>query len=171
MVNHQVDELLKSAVMRVPKPLFRKRAVLRHSSLSNSERWIFGRLSLGISPKAPIYRKSGTLDSLLRLLTPAAVMPVRWLMGFTPSPRHAGYNHVAGGSPTCRRRGLFRFRLSVALSGVLVVAFLMNNWAALMPMDRELYEWSLKGCPAKILDLTTTMQASYQVRRQQLHSF
>lgn len=93
-------------------------------------------------------------------------MPAAWLLGLglqQPSPKHAGYVAAPGGSPTHRRRGLSRFRLFVAISGALVLAFLANNYAALMPMDRALYEWSLKGCPTKILDLTTTMQASYQV--------
>jgi hypothetical protein len=63
-----------------------------------------------------------------------------------------------------RRRGLSHFRLCVAISAAFMVGILLNSWSILLPMDQALYQWSLKGCPAKILELTTTMAATHKVR-------
>lgn len=75
-----------------------------------------------------------------------------------------GNTHSAGNTPThARRRGIpSRFRLVLAVTGALFVACLVNN-GILMPMDQAVFEWTLKGCPVKILELTTTMEATYQV--------
>lgn len=61
-----------------------------------------------------------------------------------------------------RRRGLSHFRLCVAISAAFMVGILLNSWSILLPMDQALYQWSLKGCPAKILELTTTMAATHK---------
>jgi hypothetical protein len=93
-------------------------------------------------------------------------MVAAWLFSLRggPAPPLAGYTAVSGGSPTHRRRGLSRWKAHFAVSAILVALFLLNN-GTLMPENPALVEWTLKGCPVKILDLTTTMEATYQVRR------
>ena len=92
---------------------------------------------------------------------------MEWLLtGSRHPPLEAprGGGHSNGSSPTHRRRaGLSRFRLTLAIGGALTLLLLLNN-GSIMPMDQATLEWTLQGCPVKILDLTTTMEATYRVR-------
>ena len=93
-------------------------------------------------------------------------MVAAWLFSLHGGPAQpaAGYSAVSGSSPTHRRRGLSRWKAHFAASAIVVALFLLNN-GTLMPENPALVDWTLKGCPVKILDLTTTMEATYQVRR------
>ncbi|KAL4427608.1 hypothetical protein ABPG75_001697 [Micractinium tetrahymenae] len=78
------------------------------------------------------------------------------------SAAHAAGYSSAGSTPTHagRRRGVLRLNMLVAVAALAAAALVLNN-TALRP-DPALEAWSLKGCPVKILDLTTTMEAQYQ---------
>lgn len=83
--------------------------------------------------------------------------------------RAAGYGS-AGNTPTAaaaaRRRSLARsLRTLLAAAALGVAALLLLNGPILGP-DPTLVAWSLKGCPVKILELTTTIKAQYKVRPQ-----
>lgn len=71
-----------------------------------------------------------------------------------------------GSTPTHRRRRERRLHWLVAFAALAAVCILLNS-GSLGPTDPFLVSWSLKGCPQKILELTTTMEAQYEVRRQQ----
>ncbi|PSC68981.1 hypothetical protein C2E20_7512 [Micractinium conductrix] len=79
--------------------------------------------------------------------------------------RAAGYGS-AGNTPTAaaaaRRRSLARsLRTLLAAAALGVAALLLLNGPILGP-DPTLVAWSLKGCPVKILELTTTIKAQYK---------
>ncbi len=82
--------------------------------------------------------------------------------GSAAAAHAAGYSS-AGNTPTHggRRRGVLRRNSLIAVAALAAAALVLNN-SALRP-DPALEAWSLKGCPVKILDLTTTMEAQYQV--------
>lgn len=58
---------------------------------------------------------------------------------------------------------MMRRNLLLAVSTLAVAAVFLNN-APLLGMDPALEAWTDKGCPIKILELTTTMEAQYKVR-------
>ena len=63
-----------------------------------------------------------------------------------------------------RRRAVSRFRLGLVVSGLLVLALVLRNAGNLLPLDPAIEAWTLQGCPVKILELTSTMEATYKVR-------
>lgn len=89
-----------------------------------------------------------------------------WWKGNVAAAHAAGYSS-AGSTPTHvgRRRGMLRLNTLVAVAALAAAALVLNN-TALRP-DPKLEAWSLQGCPVKILDLTTTMEAQYQVLQMQ----
>lgn len=79
-----------------------------------------------------------------------------------PGGAYASLPGSAGGTPTHRRRPEKRVRVLASLATLAVAAVLFNS-GVLSPVDPALVAWSLKGCPQKILDLTTTMESQYKV--------
>ncbi len=69
-----------------------------------------------------------------------------------------------GSTPTHRRRRERRLHWVMAFAALAAVCVILNS-GALAPTDPFLVSWSLKGCPQKILELTTTMEAQYEVGR------
>lgn len=102
------------------------------------------------------------MQQLFRVKTEAGAGLHAGLLGSAGStPTHRS----ATGTPTHRARGVERRGRYVAGLAVLAAVGVLLNWGALAPMDPALVAWSLKGCPQKILELTTTMEAQYQARR------
>ena len=79
-----------------------------------------------------------------------------------PGGAYASLPGSAGGTPTHRRRPEKRVRVMAALAALALAAVLLNS-GVFAPVDPALLAWSLKGCPQKILDLTTTMEDQYKV--------
>lgn len=86
----------------------------------------------------------------------------------TPSqgPRLGNYGSLpgsAGSTPTHRRRKEKQLRVIAAVAALAAAVLLLNS-GVLSPADPALVAWTLKGCPSKILDLTTTMESQYKAR-------
>ncbi|PRW45695.1 hypothetical protein C2E21_5862 [Chlorella sorokiniana] len=69
-----------------------------------------------------------------------------------------------GSTPTHRRRRERRLHWLVAFGALAAVCVILSS-GALAPTDPFLVSWSLKGCPQKILELTTTMEAQYEAAK------
>ena len=145
---------------RVQTQFFELREVAATASLRSPQHSHCRPIATG--PTSPTHPSHRRLASPVR-----SSMVAAWLFNLHGGAAQTAtaYSPMAGNSPSyARRRGASRWKAGFAISAMLVAAFLLNN-GTLVAENPALVEWTLKGCPLKILDLTTTMEATYQVRQ------